>query len=378
MKDGATTRSNGAITLSDIAERCGVSKITVSFALRGNTRKVGEATRKRIVETAREMGYDPSRNQAARKMALRKSGTQPKNHTVCVAVPEEFAGATYYSHILGGMMDVMKEHGYGLHLARLGNDFEAPLPSVITKGDADGLLSLYGSGWFSWWTKKLREEPNFGDQPIVTVIQPVDGCSCVRADDQEAGYTAAAHLLDLGHRFILHDFQTDLCPTLYRDDIPAKKDDSVPSRRLLGMQLAYRDRGLDANEFLTPVLMPHLDREVEERGPGLLQLMKDSPKYTAIIAQNDFSALRVWRVFLEAGIRIPDDVSLISFDDTDPMPSGTTWNILTTVRMPLREFGQESAGLILRAIDGKVKNIQNIVLPTELIIRHSTAPPRTR
>jgi LacI family transcriptional regulator len=70
-------------------------------------------------------------------------------------------------------------------------------------------------------------------------------------------------------------------------------------------------------------------------------------------------------------------MSLVGFDDTDPVPSATSRNILTTVRMPLLEFGQESAGLILRAIEGQMMNPQNIVLPTELIVRQSTAPPKS-
>jgi DNA-binding LacI/PurR family transcriptional regulator len=129
---------------------------------------------------------------------------------------------------------------------------------------------------------------------------------------------------------------------------------------------------------MMPVLMPHTENEIEKYGPALAQTVKDNPKYTAIIAQNDFSAVRVWRVLLEAGLQVPEGISLISFDDTDPIFSGIGGNILTTVRMPLREFGQEAASLILRAIDGSATNIQNIVLPTELIVRQSTTPPRER
>lgn len=357
----------------DIARECGISISAVSHALRGGNGEVSEATRKRVITVAEEMGYDLSHNLSARRMALQRHGTLLRNQSVGFAMTESFHEAVYYLRILGGVVDAVAESSYGLHLNTTDVEY-LPLPAVLSSGEVDGLLMLKGPIWSALYAERVRAEPNFGDRPIVSLIDPVRGCSTVHADDFTAGYQAASHLLDLGHRGIVHDFDAPISSAIPGVMVP--HTDAV-SRRLQGVCQACRDRGLDPDRALVRSHVPHLDVEIDTYGPQLVELLKSSPAITALIAPNDFAAVRIWRTLMRAGIRIPEDISLISFDDTDPIYSLSGDNMLTTIRLPLREIGREAAKLLIRTIDGDVQNLQDVVLPTELVVRESTTPPRS-
>lgn len=358
------------VTMVDIARRCGVSVFTVSHALRGSVGEVGAETRKRIVAVAEDMGYDPSRNQAARRMVLQRHGLLPESKAVGLAMPLGVGHSTYFSRILDGALSIMAEHGYGLHVVTLGS-LDDPLPMPCRTGEIDGLMSVYGATWFSFWARRMRNEPNYGNRPIVGLVDPVPGCSSVHADDYEAAYSVASHLLDLGHRYIVHAFDPSIAAR-YGAKISATDE---YNKRLQGLERAYQDRGLDGGELSCSI---ETNTEGVFEPATILGLLNDRPRITAIVAPNDFAAVRLWKTLARAGIRIPEDISIVSFDDTDEILDSNGDNMLTTVRNPLSEIGQEGARLVLRAINGQVQNVQNIVLPAELIVRHSTAAARSR
>jgi DNA-binding LacI/PurR family transcriptional regulator len=361
--------------MMDIAAKCGTSLCTVSNALRGGNGEVSEETRKRVVAVADEMGYDPSQNLSARRMAMQRRGTLPRNHSIAFALPHGHSEATFYLRILLAVMNTVTEHSYGLHLTT-SPDTSAPLSSVLTSGEVDGMLTIQGSVWGPLFVDRIRTEPNFGDRPIVSLVDPIPGCSSVHADYFSAAYQAASHLLDLGHRGIIHNFDPQSRLATLFPSVVFTGTDAV-NRRLLGISQACRDRGLDPDQTLFLLPLPHHVGEIDEYGPALLAFLKENPAITAIIAQNDYSAVPVWQTLIRAGLRVPEDISLIGFDDTDPIYSPTGYNILTTVRIPLTEIAVEATKLLIRTIDGDVQNLQEIVLPTELIVRGSTTHPRS-
>lgn len=369
-----STKPNGRTTLVDVASRCGVSIYTVSHALRGTKGKVGEETRKRVCDVAKEMGYDPSRNQAARRLVLQKHGVAAANRAISVAMPKGFGEARYFNRLLDGILDVMIETSYEVHLTVL-KDTNQQLPSVCARGEIDGLIVCDASDWFKWgWLRKLKREVNFGDRPIVGLIDPIPGCSSVHGDDYQAGYLAASHLLDLGHLHILHGLTTNY-QRVHNQEVAAEE---VYPSRISGMQQACIDRGLDVQSCMQSSELPHDKVNPEWLAPPMLELLRERPEITAICAPNDYAAVQIWRALVGAGLRVPEDISLISFDDTEEIFSPLGESILTTVRVPLYDIGREGARLLIRAINDEIKVPQNIVLSDELVIRKSTAPPSKR
>lgn len=355
------TQGLGA-TLADIAARCGVSKQAVSFAFQGNTAKVSAETYQRIMAVAKELGYDPSRNHAARKLALRKQGIQIRNHAVGVALPHSYEGATYYSRLLEGMLYEFVDRDYSVHVSIIAGWNPRLLP-IFGRGEVDGMISTISKHDSGTWLEMLRNEVGFGDRPVVHLVYPMPGCSSVHADNFQAGRQAAEHLLDLGHRWLVHQFR--IAP-------------DTDTARIEGIRSAYRDRGLDPDKYLICQPLPSVDTTIPQLGPPLIDLLRSRPEITGIIAGNDYSAVRVWRVVAEAGFGIPEHMSLISFDDTDAVTGLDAVNALTSVRLPLREIGAEGAKLIVSLIEGDLQGHHEIVLPTELIVRRSTARPHVR
>ena len=108
---------------------------------------------------------------------------------------------------------------------------------------------------------------------------------------------------------------------------------------------------------------------------GLASYLREHPEITAVLAMNDASALRAWALLEREGIRVPRDVSIVGFDDTDPKLDADGRNLLTTVRLPLEELGREAARQLVGAITGRTKREEPVILPTELVVRGSTAVP---
>jgi LacI family transcriptional regulator len=104
----------------------------------------------------------------------------------------------------------------------------------------------------------------------------------------------------------------------------------------------------------------------------LLQLLKTTPQITSILAPNDPAAVVIRHILQVGGYRVPDDISLVGFDDTDPLWDSTGQNMLTTVRLPLHQLGRRAAKLIIEQATTSENNVEKIVLPVELVVRGST------
>ena len=229
-------RSERGVTMQDIADRCGVSKVTVSRALRNDLRYVSKSVAERIVATASEMRYNPSRHQAARRLALMKVGQQVINQVIALYFPAEFFQVNYFGAVFRGVMDASIDHKYSL-LSIASYDVANPtMAPVFSRGDVDGIISMANPEEFSKVLKMLRAEINFGRRPAVSAIHPVDDCAAVVTDDYSGGYASASHLLDLGHRHMPH--------FVVREQVYPHYE------RLRGYRRAYIDRGLDPNQYL--------------------------------------------------------------------------------------------------------------------------------
>ncbi|HEX2952166.1 MAG TPA: LacI family DNA-binding transcriptional regulator, partial [Armatimonadota bacterium] len=298
----------------------------------------------------------------------------------CV-MPVNFHKVHYFNEIFGGMLDVLEAEEYAL-LTSYHNIPELPplkrmIPTAVTKGEVDGLILVRTRVDYGPLIDSLQQSPHFGNRPIVTLMHVVPPYPAVITDDRLGAYQAAKHLLDLGHRHIMQ--------------LLMQQEDPVMASRLAGIAQAMTERGLDPNQHLhcflteagwgTPyTLTDDLGDDENSRvisgeiGQRLLNYLQDHRNITAIIGTNDVSAIRVWHILQHRGWRIPDDMSIIGFDDTDPKVNIDGYNSLTTVRLPLADAGRTAARLIVDQVRGNTAPKEPIILPTELVIRSSTAP----
>jgi len=372
------------ITQRDIAERCGIHQTTVSLALRRDPR-ISPETTDEILAVAAEMGYDPSVHTPARRLAMHRHGQAVLNHVIAVSMDPTYLHMHYYAAIFQSVVEVLMTKGYAVVLSHLPKTAATPaevaLPTIFHRGDVDGLLYTIDENRFRPVYAHLRETPGFGQRPMISLMWPSDLNSSVMADDRQGAYQAAKHLLDLGHRHLLQF-------TLRQ----VKQDQRIQQWRWDGIRQALREARLDpeahlhffdvAQEWLdplwnplgTPPVAPHPPREAANH--PLMRFLRAHPEITAILALNDSSAIQAWYLLNLAGLRVPDDYSIVGFDDVDPMFDDYGHNQLTSVHLPLMRIGRKAAALIIEQVSGGAAERVQLCLPTELIPRASTGPAR--
>lgn len=376
---GQDTLTARAVTLKDIAAHCGVSLGTVSLALRDDPR-ISAATARRVLDAAAALGYDPSQHQAARRLALSKHGRDVINHVIALIVPTSFHRPGYFAELMQGVMDVLVEAGYCALTTYIysTDDRQPEMPVALRTGIVDGVLSMVTSQAVGSLIEPLRQQTGISPRPVVSMIWEYPGCSTVRADDEGAGYAIARALLARGHRHLLHlSFL-----------LPYMQPSEPQARRIAGATRALADAKLDpaAHLHLVDVANYHwLDQDSATTGdPALtrvsmngrlmpfVDVLRAHPEITAVIGLNDASALRAWRLLEVAGYRVPEDISIVGFDDTTPRLDAAGVNLLASARVPLLDIGREAAALVIRQVTGDApKDPVEIMLPVELQLRRS-------
>ncbi|MHB9134386.1 MAG: LacI family DNA-binding transcriptional regulator [Armatimonadota bacterium] len=357
------------VTARDVAERCGFSKSTVQRALGGYAHLLKPDTAARIRAVAEEMGYDPTYHDAARRLAFRKHGKQPATQTIVLLMPNGFHGNTYFPTIFNGIVGRLADQHYDL-VTRFVNHKElpaeqTPLPNCVVRGEVDAAIFFSPGNLDTTLVNRFRAQPHFGTRPLVSLLIPAPDTSSVVADDREGAYQAADHLLDLGHRALLHFYS----PTVVQMSYHA-------AERYAGYAKACTERGLDPLQclFSAPI---DLGQPLPERMVNaVMQAIDERWCFTAILAPNDPLAVPIAQALQRRGVRVPEDVSIIGFDDTEPLLNEQQQNTLTTVRLPLDELGSQAAQLAIDRANGSILEDQQITLPVTLVVRGSTARPR--
>ena len=330
--------------IKDVAREVEMSTATVSRALRGLP-GVSEETRSRVRETARRLGYVPSPSAAG----LASGQTR----TVAVIVP--FVTRWFFAAVVQGAEEVLRERGYDLLLYNLAGDpsarhrvFET---SLLTKRvDAVIVLSLKPSPDERARLEKLG-------RPVTIVGADLPGWATVRIDDELAARTAMRHLLDLGHERIGY----------VGGATEGVLDFTAPVARLAG----YRDSLLEAG------LSPEADlvRSGEFTVSGGMragrELLERPDRPTAVFAASDEMAIGVLRAARELGLAVPEDVSVIGIDDHEMAAIFD----LTTVVQPVHEQGRVAALQVLGALARRDWEPEQVLLPTRLVVRHTTGAP---
>ena len=370
---------NGPVTQRDIARRLGVHQTAVSFALR-NDPQVSPETAARIRAAAAEMGYDLERHHAARAMQKHRYGQALLNRVVAVLIMPHFITEPYLAAPFVGIAEALARERFDLLTVQAGRDdpeFMRYSPS-LARGYVDGVLVGYMAEHIPTFCAQLAAIPGFRGRPIVTYIDQVPACASASPDYVQGSYLATRHLLELGHRQILL-FKPLNASHLWEQRLTGAQRALAewalaPERALHLLELNWGWIDLqDSVENLLPF------RLLTGRHAGelctLVEYLRAYPAVTALLGWNDPCAINAWRLLEQAGRRIPHEISIIGHDDTYAMPDSAGRNQLTTVRLPLRQCGEQAAQLLVRQLTAESPEIEHLLLPCELILRGSTMPP---
>ncbi|WP_426563499.1 LacI family DNA-binding transcriptional regulator [Angustibacter sp. McL0619] len=352
----------GRVTLQTIAEHVGVSRMTVSNAF-SRPDQLSAKLRDRILAVAEELGYggpDPT----ARALASGTAGTVGVllSETLTYSLTDEVAMA-----FLAGISDELAATGLSLTLLSA-----APEGDIVPARDVaiDGAI-VYScnpdSSAVSWLMRRRL--------PLVFVDQaPAPGITSINVDDRLGARAAAEHVIDLGHR------QVAIVTTGFAGDFglltdPLAADTAHTERqRLLGWLDALDVAGITP----TVVRLPHENPDAIGYGAAETLLANDE-RPTAILCFSDAIARGVIRAIQDAGLQVPDDVSVVGFDD-NPI-SRRISPALTTVRQDVDAKGRAAATALMLAITrAKTRpagRARHLVLPTELVTRNSTTAVRS-
>ncbi|MDG4822992.1 LacI family DNA-binding transcriptional regulator [Asanoa sp. WMMD1127] len=335
-------------TLAMVAESCGVSLPTVSKVLNGRA-DVASATRARVEEALRQHNYRPP--------GARSRGTPATTRTIEL-VFDDIASA-YSTEVLHGVTDGGDEHGVDVVTRKFPALSERP-----PRNDAAWARRLVDAGrrGLIVVTSELTSRQLAAFDRVGLALVVIDPVNLPRTDVVSVGATnwsggleATEHLIRLGHRRIAY--------------IGGPVASSPSRARLHGYRAALENAGIPAD--------PRLVRDGMFDFPSGLAMgaeLLDAPdRPTAVFAGSDETAMGVLAAARARGVRTPEQLSVVGFDDTYLCEMATP--ALTTVRQPLREMGRVALRTLLRMIAGEPLDSHHVELATTLVVRESTAPP---
>jgi LacI family repressor for deo operon, udp, cdd, tsx, nupC, and nupG len=329
--------------IEDVAARAGVSTATVSRALRGLP-NVSAATRQRVLAAARDLDYVVSAS--ASSLASGRTST--------VAVVSPYIARWFFGQVIGGAATVLRDAGFDLLLYTVGSSerrarFFSELP-LRGRVDAVMVVTIPLEDAEAASLEALR-------MPVSTVGLAVPGFSSVRIDDVAGAASAVNHLLALGHRRIA---------MIAGEAGPARF--TAPRDRRTGYITALCDAGVGADAHCE--VDGNYTVDGGERAMASLLALSDLP--TAVFVQSDEMAMGAMRAIREVGLRCPEDISVVGFDDHEMAALFD----LTTVAQPVREQGAIAARQLLTMLSGGSPISEEV--PTHLVVRRSTCPPKNR
>jgi len=343
----AAAVSNKKHTINDIARLANVSKKTVSRVI-NESPFVHEETRTRINAIMKQVGYTP--DPQARGLAFRRS--------FLIGLIYDNPNAPYVINIQEGALGALRRMGYELVVHpcdRHGVEFLADIRHLIGRQKIDGVILLPPVSENAELAALLRE---IGCPYVRVISAPLDEPqNLILSQDRQSAAEVADHLAKLGHTRIA----MIVGPTGYRSS----------HERLTGFSGALQERGLT----LPAEYIAQGAYTFESGAAGAEQLLSLATPPTAIFAGNDETAAGVYRTAYLRGVRIPDDLTVIGFDDS-PLASRLCPS-LTTMRQPIRDMGRLAAEKLVAKVAGNADLVSATTAVTpHLIVRESSGPPR--
>jgi DNA-binding LacI/PurR family transcriptional regulator len=340
-----TLRSEPRVTLKTIADHLGLTPGTVSAALNNSpaARSIPQHTKNRIIEAAQALNYRP--NFFARTLRLKRTYT--------IGVIAEEIGDAYGAMVISGIEEYLRKNNYFFLTVIHRHDpklLQTYAQMLLTRG-VEGFITTDTS-----LTEKLA-------LPTVAVAghQRVEGVTNIVLDHKRAAHLALEHLKDLGHENIAF--------------IKGQTFSSDSSDRWNAICEVAKELNISVRSELT-VQLEGTDSTPAIGYPYAKQLLARREPFSALFAYNDISAIGSLWAFHEAGLRVPEDISVVGFDDT---PGAAFSNPpLSTVRQPLVRMGQIAAQTVVDLIEGRGEFVPEIAIEPELVTRQSTGPVPSR
>lgn len=326
-------------TMKDVAKIAGVSTATVSRAMM-NPERVSEKTRLKVEQAIAESGFSP--NAVAR--SLRRS----ESKTVVIIVPD--IANMFFANIVRGIQSVALRAGYKVLLGDSIHTVEQAklYLDLVSSKQADGIISL---------TSELPKEIRQGTSiPMVMACEyfPNFPIPTVRVDNRYSAQKAVTYLLDIGHKkigCISGPVENPLC---------------------IDRKAGYVDSLLKAGVPIDDRVFEEGDFSFQSGYSAFMRLHQHYPM-TALFCFNDMMALGAMKAAMQLGIKVPEELSIIGFDDL--LFSEYINPELTTIRQPQEDIGQTAMKVMLNILNGGKVN-QDTVIPTQLLVRSSCCPPK--
>ncbi len=339
-KPSAKSVARQPVTLKQLAAHLGLNPATVSVVLNDVPgRTIPQVTRDRIKAAAKELNYHPS--------LLARSLRNRRTLTIGILVPE--LGEGYHTEVMSGIGDQLMNAGYfyfTTHHRHRKNLVEDYTRMLVGRG-AQGIIAI----------DTLLEHPI--PVPVVAIAghRHIEGVTNVVLDHARAAELTLNHVYGLGHRQVAF-----MRGQPFSSDSDTRWNEIVLVAKRLGLEIK-------------PELVVRLDRDTTspELGyPVIQQLLATRQPFTALVAFNDISAMGAIRALQDVNLRVPEDVSVIGFDDIKA--AAYTLPRLTTIRQPLAEIGRIATQSLLNRIHGTAAPRDEISVEPELIVRESTGP----
>jgi DNA-binding LacI/PurR family transcriptional regulator len=356
----------GRARIADVATEAGVSKTAVSFAF-NSPERLNPATAARIRAVADALGYKPRSLSGAATRTTSDGATIQATQTIGLLTPHVLSVAfanPFYAELCAGVAAQADQAGYGLLFV---SPLHGSLVRAIGRATVDGFVVVGLS----------EDHPEVGQirragLPMVIVdggALPEHGL--VESNDEVGARSAARHLLSLGHReFVVIGMEPNM-PGLFEDS--AGPTESVAGRRLTGYRRGLEMGGVKLQDERIVVGPATFDGGVA----ALHRIWEDDLRPTAVLVMSDVMAIGAMWAAGELGLRVPEDLSIVGFDDLNVSRHSNP--PLTTVHQPIRQKGEEAARLLLRMIaNPDMERPEHKTLETRLMIRGSTAAAHGR
>ncbi|MBP2437625.1 LacI family DNA-binding transcriptional regulator [Microbacterium amylolyticum] len=339
MSITAGPAKTGRTTITDVARAAGVSVATVSKVINGRD-GIAVATSARVMQVVDKLGYERSlvatslRQSKTNVIGVLVAEFEPFALQLLQGISDALSDTQYDVLVYAGAVSVGNHRGWeNRSLSRLGGTLiDAAILVTPTLASPDASIPL------------VAIDPHTGSGGPATI----DG------DNLSGARAATEHLISLGHTRVGH--------LRGRDDL-----ESAHVR-----ERGYREAMHDAGLPIPPTFVTTGGYRADDANSGAVALLDAEVRPTAVFAANDVSAIELIRVAHERGLRVPEDLSIVGFDDIPDAASASP--ALTTVRQPLREMGAAAVEAIIEMLQGKDTSA-HMRLPTRLVVRASTAPP---
>ena len=327
------------ITLNELAKVAGVSASTVSRALNESEHPVNDETRQRILALANELGYRP--NMVARGLKM--------DRTYAIGIIVDNIVSPFSPTIIRGIQDELKGHNYFSVIMNTDWDPEVETEAIhqLISRSIDGIIFVES------WLRGANPTLDLANKPYVFFHRLFNGTfsNSVLVDEQYGARLAVEHLVNLAHQRIAF--------------INGPQGWAASADRLAGYKDVLAQKGIAYD----PELVEEGNWEVQSGYPAARKFLGLAQPPTAIFAANDLMALGAIYAIQEAGLRVPEDIALVGYDDREI--ASLVRPTISTVTLPCYEMGQASAQLLLRRLENQAEIDEPIRIKGKLIIRES-------